>query len=265
MKKFSRSPAELRSMFGANLRSLSSRYPSISALARDLGINRTQFNRYLNGESFPRPDVLARICDFFDVDARVLLEPVENLRTSVGPDNSSFMRKFLAQDAHSLSEDEMPSGFFEYSRRSFMRDDAYIRGLAYVKRDGALTVLRGYEPKAAMAMQGIPPSPSAREFGACISKVEDGFTFLTSRQGGITGSLNFINRVPSFQKNFWVGYVARTAQESPSSVRITRMVYEHIGRDFSRAMSIARGSGFCTLEALMPFHQRLLQPDEPFR
>ena len=61
-------------MFGANLRQLAADYPSISDLARQLGINRTQFNRYLSGESFPRPDVLARICRFFEIDARVLLE-----------------------------------------------------------------------------------------------------------------------------------------------------------------------------------------------
>ena len=36
------SPAELRSMLGANLRQLSRQAVSISALCRDLGINRTQ-------------------------------------------------------------------------------------------------------------------------------------------------------------------------------------------------------------------------------
>jgi transcriptional regulator with XRE-family HTH domain len=59
-------------MFGANLRELSRRYASISDLSRRLDINRTQFNRYLSGESFPRPDVLDKICEFFGVDARIL-------------------------------------------------------------------------------------------------------------------------------------------------------------------------------------------------
>ncbi|MEM6371330.1 MAG: XRE family transcriptional regulator, partial [Pseudomonadota bacterium] len=52
MAQTPRSPSELRSMFGANLRDLSQSYPSISELSRQLGINRTQFNRYLAGESF---------------------------------------------------------------------------------------------------------------------------------------------------------------------------------------------------------------------
>ena len=68
-------------MFGANLRQLARDSASISALCRDLQINRTQFNRYLAGESFPRPDVLHRICSFFGVDARILLEPVSDIHT----------------------------------------------------------------------------------------------------------------------------------------------------------------------------------------
>ena len=52
-------------MFGRNLRLLGQPYASVSALCRELGINRTQFNRYLSGESFPRPDILQRICAYF--------------------------------------------------------------------------------------------------------------------------------------------------------------------------------------------------------
>jgi len=51
-------PAQLRQIFGTNLKQLCQNKPSISAVTRDLGINRTQFNRYMSGESFPRPDIL---------------------------------------------------------------------------------------------------------------------------------------------------------------------------------------------------------------
>jgi transcriptional regulator with XRE-family HTH domain len=81
MSKELKKPAELRSMFGSNLRSLAKGYTSISELSRQLGINRNQFNRYLSSESFPRPDVLARICFFFEVDARVLLESVDHMQS----------------------------------------------------------------------------------------------------------------------------------------------------------------------------------------
>lgn len=260
-----RTPAQLRSMFGANLRKLSSNYSSVSALSRDLGINRTQYNRYLSGESFPRPDVLARICDFFSVDARVLLEPVEQIPSHQGPISSSFLSGFAGRAAQHVTEDDFPSGFYQFSRRSFVREAEFVRGLVHVKRDGANTFVRGYEPKTAMAMQGIPPAPSAREYRGFVLKLDDGLSITATRRNGITASLNFLNRVASFENNFWVGYVARTVRENPTSDRMTRLVYEYVGKEPSAALATGRRAGFCSFEDLIPFHQRLLQPDAPFR
>lgn len=265
MPAVKRTPAQLRSMFGANLRQLSAEFASISALARELGINRTQFNRYLSGESFPRPDVLARICDFFEVDARVLLEPVDQISRGGDAVSNNFLSQFLGETAQHISEADFPSGFYSFSRRSFVKEDDFVRGLVFVKRIGESAFVRGYEPKAAMAMQGIPPAPPAREYRGYVQKVEDGVAILASRRKGLTASINFLNRVTSFENNFWVGYVARTARENPSSTRMTRLVYEYIGDDFGRALALGRSAGFCRFEDLIPFHQRLLQPQDPFR
>lgn len=261
----SRSPSELRNMFGANLRRLAFEYASISALARDLRINRTQFNRYLSGESFPRPDVLARICDFFNVDARVLLEPVENILQGDGPIASNYLQDFIGETVQCVPEADFPSGFYHFSRRSFFRQTHYVRGLVFVRRDGGSTFIRGYEPKGAMAMQGIPPAPRAREYRGFVMKVEEGVTFMVARRNGLTASINYLSRVASFESNFWVGYVTRTVRESSSSDRMTRLVYEYLSDDLTRAQQIARTAGFCTLDDLVPFHRRLLQPDDAFR
>lgn len=73
-------PAELRQVFSRNLRLLVQSENSVAEFCRNIAINRTQFNRYLSGEAFPRPDVLYKICRHFDVDARILLQPLETLR-----------------------------------------------------------------------------------------------------------------------------------------------------------------------------------------
>lgn len=265
MPSTTRSPAQLRNMFGANLRLLCHDYSSISALARELGINRTQFNRYLSGESFPRPDVLARICDFFSVDARVLLEPVDQISQQGTTVASTYMADFMGTSVQRVTEEDFPNGFYQFSRRSFVKNDEFVRGLAFVKRVDGSVIIRGYEPKSAMALQGIPPAPSAREYRGYVNRVEDGVTLMASRRNGLTASINFLSRVSSFQNNFWVGFVARTVRENPSSTRITRLVYEHLGSDFARARDVARTAGFCAIDDLLPFHQRLLQPDDPFR
>lgn len=261
----SRSPAQLRSMFGANLRKLSQNYPSVSALSRELGINRTQYNRYLSGESFPRPDVLARICAFFSIDARVLLEPVENLRASSGPSASAYLSDFMSAALRNVTEDSLPSGFYQFTRRSFVSETQFVRGLILIKREGENTFLRGYEPKTAMAMQGIPASPRAREYRGFVMQLEDGVAATVARRGGMTASFNYLSRVTSFQNNFWVGYVARTLRETSSTTRMTRLVYEHLGQDIGRILMAARQCGWCSIDEVMPFHQRLLQPNDPLR
>ena len=265
MAETPRTPAELRSMFGANLRLLAQPYPSISELSRQLGINRTQFNRYLSGESFPRPDVLARICSFFSVDARVLLEPVDNIGRGNDPMTGPFLRGYVGQGVSDVSESTFPSGFYRFSRRSFLSSEQFISGLVHVFRDGQTTFIRGYEARAAMESQGLATDRTAREFRGMVFRQEDGIAALISRKDAMTASFNFLSRVTSFENNYWVGYVTRTVRESPESDRVVRMVYEHLGSGIGKAKAACKTSGYCQLEDLLPFHQRLLQPEIPFR
>ena len=264
MPKAPRSPAELRNMFGANLRRLSKKYPSISELSRQLGINRTQFNRYLSGESFPRPDVLDRICSFFKVDARILLEPVSDLETNGSILNGQILNDFLGQSVSSLSEQSFPSGIYRFSRRSFIRDNQYLVGLSYIFRSNGVTYIKGFEPKEAMHHQGLPSSPRAREFRGYAARQDDGVSLIIARRGSMTCSFNYLARVASLENNFWVGYVTRAVREGASGVRATRMVYEHLGKTFSEILSAARKAGFVSETDLMPFHRRLLQIGDPF-
>lgn len=265
MTKTSRSPAELRNMFGANLRLLSKQYPSVSELSRRLGINRTQFNRYLSGESFPRPDVLDRICSFFDVDARILLEPVDAILGQGEILNGPILADFVGAGVGDLPENLFPSGFFRFSRRSFINDARFIVGLVYVFRDGGHTFVRGFEAREAMRQQGLPLETRAREFRGYVTRQEDGVALVISRRNAMTCSFNYLARVASFENNYWVGYVTRTVRESATGTRATRMVYEHLGGTRREIFAAARGAGFHSEDELLPFHRRLLQIDEPFR
>jgi len=265
MTKEPRSPADLRNMFGANLRQLARKYPSVSELSRRLGINRTQFNRYLSGESFPRPDVLDRICSFFDVDARILLDPVSTINTKGQILNGSILGSFLGQGVSTLSEDTFPSGIYRFLRRSFVRDSQYLIGLSYVFRSDGVTYVKGYEAKDAMIHQGLSTDANTREFRGYATRQDDGVALIIARRGAITCSFNYLARVASLENNFWVGYVTRTVREGPSGTRATRMIYEHLGHKRGEILSAARSSGFVEETELMPFHRRLLQVNVPFR
>ena len=54
--------------FSKNLRLLCSYYKSIAEVCRRIPINRSQFNKYLNGTSTPSRFILRSICDFFGVE-----------------------------------------------------------------------------------------------------------------------------------------------------------------------------------------------------
>lgn len=58
-----------------NLRLLCSYRPSISTVARDLRLNRSQLNRYLAGSSLPRTALFRRICDYFGVEEHEIRLP----------------------------------------------------------------------------------------------------------------------------------------------------------------------------------------------
>ena len=55
--------------FGENLRWLCGLRKSVSFVARELGINRQQFGRYVNNKSYPNTHNLIAICDYFNVKA----------------------------------------------------------------------------------------------------------------------------------------------------------------------------------------------------
>lgn len=252
-------------MFGANLRLLSESYPSIAELSRQLGINRTQFNRYLSGESFPRPDILARICAFFELDARIMLEPLDALRHTNDILTGDELGEFVGHGAVDVPEEEFPSGFYRFTRRSFVNDAQFVIGLVYVyRRDGA-TYVRGYEAKEAMRQQGIPIDQRSREFRGFVTRQEDGIAAVMSRRYAMTCSFNYLSRIASFENNFWVGYVTRTVRESVNGRRAVRMVYEHLESNRQAIMSAARGTGYIDQKDVLPFHLRLLQPDAEFR
>lgn len=252
-------------MFGKNLRILAKRYPSVSELSRQLQINRTQFNRYLSGESFPRPDVLDRICAFFGVDARILLDPVDSLSGHEDVMTGDVLSDFVGAGAADIPEDFFPSGFYRFSRRSFINNTQFVVGLVFVFRDRGNTYVRGYENRMAMRQQGLPTDAATREFRGFITRQEDGIASVISRRNAMTCSFNYLSRVASFENNYWVGYVTRTVPENLNGTRAVRMVYEYLGTDCGEILAAARSTGFFNDEQLMPFHRRLLQPNEPFR
>ncbi len=259
-------PARLRAVFGENLRALSADYPSVAGLCRDLGINRTQFNRYLSGESFPRPDVLHRICQFFGTDARILLEPANTARSaSFDLLSHPAVAGFFGAEPVAVPTDLFPNGIYRFVRRSFIDETQFVMGLVLVHRAEGYTFLRGFEPRSAMRRQGLSTAAADREYRGVVMRQEEGIMIIVTHRNSLACSFNFLAPETAFQRNLWEGYVTRTVREKVSGIRAARMVYEHLGHHTGAILSAARTAGLIALEDVPAFHARLLRLDQPFR
>ena len=58
----------IHDIFSVNLRQACKKFESISEVARRVGINRQQFNRYLSGENIPNKRTIGRLAKFLDID-----------------------------------------------------------------------------------------------------------------------------------------------------------------------------------------------------
>ena len=175
-------PADLRSVFGTNLRELSQQATSIAQLCRDLGINRTQYNRYLTGDSFPRPDVLHKICTFFKVDARILLEPLEDLykqkaeREGQSPISQAMRNSKLV---HIDTGKLLPGPYILY-RRSFENSEYVTAGLTclFVDPRGAVG-LKSILHRNRSDLLGLPVAGHKRRIDGMFFQHPTGVSFLT--------------------------------------------------------------------------------------
>ncbi|WP_152610651.1 helix-turn-helix transcriptional regulator [Ruegeria sp. ANG-R] len=232
MTDINRSPTELRKMFGANLRQLARKYPSVSALCRELGINRTQFNRYLLAESFPRPDVLDRICRFFEVDARILLKPLDEIEPPADHPASEIIDRFLATGV----EKTLATGFYHAAETSSSGQEPIRHGLLFVRRIRHCTLLRSYEPRS--QMPGI--SAPAREVQGIVSHVSGQICALMSRPGAQDCRMMILTDSPEQAGTTWSGYVYRLAGGNASASGVKRLELHHLGHDLSLALQLKR-------------------------
>ncbi|NOD91801.1 helix-turn-helix domain-containing protein [Ruegeria sp. HKCCD4884] len=224
-----RSPEELRAMFSENLRRLAQQHRSISALCRKLGVNRTQFNRYLTGESVPRPDVLDRICRFFDVDARILLKPLDEIEKSESHPATSALTEFLGSGSDAIEKSPFAPGFYAVIESL---SDEHRMTLLHARPLTQCTLIRGYVSRAAMP----EAPPQAREIQGIAACSGDTVYMLTSQRGGHNSRVYLISPDATGTAVQWRGSVVNSADTSnPEPV-----VLKYLGHDSAAIFAAAR-------------------------
>ena len=149
--------------FPHNLRLLCSYRPSITQVAADLGIHRSQLNRYLAGGALPRPPIMRRIADHFGLELHELMMPHHAFADIVdlrGIASESTMRSIRSHLDRVLRYTEprirmLEGTFFEYYH-SMSTPGKILRSLIGFRMTGQVMTYRRLE------RLGAPTGPCAR-------------------------------------------------------------------------------------------------------
>ncbi len=222
-----------------NLRFLCSHYKSISLVCRKLDINRTQFNRYLSGETKPSPNILKRISDFFGVEEFELALPHEQFVAllSTAPEQSNDSEKpLVAAEITSTFQSLMDTGY-----NNLLKYEGYYYGyqMSMTTPGKVLKSLVSLESKdGVMYYQRIERTLDSIDHKSCFD-VYKGMVFFLGDRIFITDyssstKLEMSQTIlfPSFKKNvrFLSGImsgVSTSAERVPCSIRV---FFEFIGR-----------------------------------
>lgn len=106
-------PPELREIFRRKLRHAVTMIGSVKLACELIGVNRTQFNRYLSGQSMPRPELLYQFCQRLSLPMEWFFDPSEEYAEALSEHEfGTQMRQMVAGHRFRISHEMMPDGFY---------------------------------------------------------------------------------------------------------------------------------------------------------
>lgn len=239
-------PSELRMVLSENLKRLSKDAGSISDICRRIGVNRTQFNRYLSGSAFPRPDVLFRICRHFGVDANILLYPIKDKPTPPAAEPAPWLGTSQRPFDHYL----LPDGFYKYWRKSFRQPSRAYQGMALITTRNDAKLWKGYDlHDQPLRPGGSRHARSARYDGRLIQQF-DGFTLISRTPYTDVMNMTYFEYGLDGLLDFYSGISFVTRRRMPETNRISTIVMTRLAPRCRDILDCARSCGSMDMDAL---------------
>jgi len=257
-------------IFGKNLRELCRRVGTIAEVADALDINRVQMNRILNGESFPKPGLLKRICDYFSVDARILLKPLSVLEAEehqVGQPNYKTILDYALYGRNYFIEqdgltDILPNGIHLLMRPSFMwRNEIWVGLLRIFDRDGT-RFMRGIDPVAPGMVRSDLTPICVREYRGTLLKSTEALSIIYAMR-----MPNTVLGVDHFSIRSWSshGCLLRRcmimSNANPIGKNVVPLILQPLEQNTSEILRAARLSGFRSLDDIPRRYREYLKSD----
>ena len=256
-------PADLRMILGQNLRKLCADQASISDLCRRIGVNRTQFNRYLSGTAFPRPDVLYRICAHFGVDANILLYHLGDRPFAPMPSQNPLA---VAQSERRRPFDHylLPDGMYQYWRKSFRQPNRAYLGMALIKTIGDTKIWKGYDVHAHPTRAGSTRFSRSTSYEGTLTQQFDGFTLISRTPYNDLMNITYFEYGLEQMLQYYSGLSFVTRRRMPEANRLTAVVMQRLPNDCAAWLSCARACGNQPLSQMPEIVQSALNrvPDQ---
>ncbi len=260
-----RKPQEVRETFSRNLKKLVAGGPSISRLCEEAGINRTQFNRYLSGEAHPRPEVLDRICRHFGLDARILLEPLEDLKMPQGNSGPSPDLEPFGDRMKGFDHRRMPDGYYRMVRPAMTARDMALASLLVLRTepDGSKRAL-GAVPDYYFTTTLRPRAWRERRMGTAVFQHSNGVSLLMGAQGGNLIQLCFLTPGYRAIATLFSGFAAFTQPADANQAQVVPLLAEYFGPRFGDGLRARRTCGAVPFEALRAVEREWFLTWNPF-
>lgn len=117
--------------------------PSITAICREIGINRQQFNRYLAAQTRPSAFNRLKIARYFKLKPQDFLLPEKHFQDILVAPAEAIGRNFLLRDGFpgNLPELRQYAGYYEVYHKSLSWPGTIIRSIARLEeKNGQITV-----------------------------------------------------------------------------------------------------------------------------
>ncbi|WP_039016963.1 helix-turn-helix domain-containing protein [Halocynthiibacter namhaensis] len=252
--------SDIRTIFPNNLRKLCERAGSVTGIANELGINRAQFVRYMNGESSPRPEILEKICRYFGLDARILLEPLETLNQNEPRIERAFAESKMDLDVLIKDPAGLPDGFYKYWKVPFTFGGAIYVTLSYIKTVNGVRHIKTIDHRYFYRdkVVGKYAYPLRRCDGFLFSHPH-GHSFLLTYGKNRTTIFGYLEHSHGFNSQLYVGYTAISNPQKQGVRRVSNIVFEKLDISWSEALAFARKEPNWAIEDVHPSIREYLE------
>jgi transcriptional regulator with XRE-family HTH domain len=136
----------MRALFAKNLKRLCATQKSYAHVARELGVNRQQFDSYIKGRNLPNEGVVERICAYFQVDIGTLFRDhdpgSEFASIDALVDKHKKMLNGIIADETSARRGGLVDGKYHVYFSVPNDPDSFVCSLLAVRREGGFVTFR---------------------------------------------------------------------------------------------------------------------------